>query len=992
MGRDDTLQKIRAALRLESSEGEERTDLREDVGDVYLDTDQFDQALLYFRKIRDSGRWRLLDNRGRARIWYKMARAHDGRGELEAALRLSRQAEKSIAGDEEDPRLLGKVYSLAARVSRKLGDHRAALAYSLRALFLLRFSPENEEIAAVQLTAGSTFLRQGDFREAVRYFQDALSTYRRIDDPQGKAKAQNNLGVAYKNLCQWNNATTALRHALRIDKEYGNYSGVALRSLNIGIIHYHRGEWHAATEKIEKSLHMSRAVGDALGISRSSLALARLARHQRRWDEAKEYAGEALRLSSEQGNRREAAAAHEEMGAWYFDRGQYETARSFYRKALSFAMTISDRNDHIVEVTRRLSELESEAGSPGEGEKLARESLRMAIAMRDKRLVGLAFRALALACRKGGDFKKASRYAGRSVRLLDAIGIPFELARSLVEKASISVVLDDIGSARSDLTRAEGLFPRFFADRYSCRVLIEFARLKIRADRVEDALVLLHKAERFLEKGRITEEEGEIEKLRRRVEARFVECSRGSSNRFLLLGEARPGLTRSLDGLLGPLAADGGFLFAKSGSEWKILDRRNLDASEAIAVLADADRVWKREGGARPAIFLSGGRADGLRSRMIVPGDGEESPGVYVERILSSDKPLFTRRDLNFLVGVSALLAPAAGPPAAPKSGQAPPPGGTCRFGGVVTASPRMLDILDMLRKLSGSHVTILIQGETGTGKGLLAYEISRGYPGPFVTINCADITETILESELFGHVKSAFTGAHSSKKGLFEVADGGTVFIDEIDKTSRKFQEKLLRVVDRQEFKPVGSVHVKKVDCRIVCASNRDLGERVREGRFLADLFYRLKVISIHLPPLRERREDIPLLAEHFLQRFLDRLGKSDIELSDDVIELLSRYDWPGNVRDLENEIERAVALASPGEIIGVDSFSDEVTSSRRELPAIPVAGEKPLADVVAEVEGEMIRDALERCGGNKSMAARLLGLTRKGLRNKIRRYRIET
>jgi transcriptional regulator with PAS, ATPase and Fis domain len=312
-------------------------------------------------------------------------------------------------------------------------------------------------------------------------------------------------------------------------------------------------------------------------------------------------------------------------------------------------------------------------------------------------------------------------------------------------------------------------------------------------------------------------------------------------------------------------------------------------------------------------------------------------------------------------------------------------------FDKVVTRSRKMLEILDVVKRVAGSSSTILLQGETGTGKGLLAYEISQWSDGPFVTINCADLSETILESELFGHARNAFTGAGGEKKGLFELANGGTVFIDEIDKTSRNFQERLLRVVDRREIKPVGSTNVKKVQCRIIVAANRDLRVQVEKGEFLKDLYYRLRVISIALPPLRERREDIPMLVEHFLAHFQARMGKSGIRFGDEALECLENHDWAGNIRDLENEVERAVALASSGATIQVADLSDETMGDPVSAVLDTRSRRKSLADVVEEIEIRMVRDALREHKGNKCRAAAALGLTRRGLKNKIARYRLE-
>jgi transcriptional regulator with PAS, ATPase and Fis domain len=312
--------------------------------------------------------------------------------------------------------------------------------------------------------------------------------------------------------------------------------------------------------------------------------------------------------------------------------------------------------------------------------------------------------------------------------------------------------------------------------------------------------------------------------------------------------------------------------------------------------------------------------------------------------------------------------------------------------GGIVTQNRKMLEILETVRFLNSASTTVLIEGDTGTGKEILARAIhtSGDRAGrPFVKIDCSALSNEILESELFGHVKGAFTDAKISKKGLFESADGGTVFLDEIDKTSRKFQERLLQVVDKREFKPVGSTVSRRVDFRLICAANRDLSQEVESGRFLEDLYYRLKVISMRLPPLRERRDDIPLLAEHFLEMYSSRFGKDVVGFSAEAMDLLVSYTWPGNVRQIEHEIERAVTFAGEGELITPGLFSEDLTKWGT---IVGTDGKKPLVDAVEQVEKQMIREALRRCGGNKSRAARTLGISRRGLLNKLQRYHIDS
>jgi transcriptional regulator with PAS, ATPase and Fis domain len=294
------------------------------------------------------------------------------------------------------------------------------------------------------------------------------------------------------------------------------------------------------------------------------------------------------------------------------------------------------------------------------------------------------------------------------------------------------------------------------------------------------------------------------------------------------------------------------------------------------------------------------------------------------------------------------------------------------------------------VRFLGKTPTTVLLEGETGTGKEMLARAIhlsGERRSRPFVTIDCSALSTEIVESELFGHVKGAFTDARADRTGLFEAAEGGTVFLDEIDKTSRKFQERLLQVVDKREFKPVGSTVSKKADFRLVCATNKDLAREIESERFLEDLYYRLKVISLKLPPLRERRDDIPLLAEHFLEKYAGEMDKAVAGFAPTAMDLLVSYSWPGNVRQLEHEVERAVTFVEDGEVITPALFSDELRSWGS---IVASSGGRGLSQAIEQIERQMIRDALKRFNGNKSKVARDLGLSRRGLLNKINRYRI--
>jgi DNA-binding NtrC family response regulator len=308
---------------------------------------------------------------------------------------------------------------------------------------------------------------------------------------------------------------------------------------------------------------------------------------------------------------------------------------------------------------------------------------------------------------------------------------------------------------------------------------------------------------------------------------------------------------------------------------------------------------------------------------------------------------------------------------------------------GIVGKSRRMEEVLKKIDLVAETKSTVLITGETGTGKELVARAIhdrSAQRAMPLIKVNCAAIPDTLLESELFGHVRGAFTGATSNKKGKFALADGGTIFLDEIGTMGTPLQAKLLRVLQEREFEPLGAERTQRIDVRVIAATNRDLRQLVLEGKFQEDLFYRLNVIPIDIPPLRDRRDDIPALIEHFIRKHTRRTGKKIDRVADDVVSGLQGYDWPGNVRELENTIERAVVL-SRGSAITSDaiSFFSVTTAQPSGLPSLK------LHHNIEWVERETIRRALDAAGGVKKEAAEMMGISQRALSYYLAKYRFD-
>jgi len=311
-------------------------------------------------------------------------------------------------------------------------------------------------------------------------------------------------------------------------------------------------------------------------------------------------------------------------------------------------------------------------------------------------------------------------------------------------------------------------------------------------------------------------------------------------------------------------------------------------------------------------------------------------------------------------------------------------------FGEVVGLSSQIQDVMALVQKSAASPTTVMIYGESGTGKELVARAIhfqSSRRDRPFVKVNCAALTESLLESELFGHEKGAFTGAMKLRKGRFELADTGTLFLDEIGEIAPSIQVKLLRVLQEQEFERVGGETTLHVDARVIAATNKNLLDLIEQGRFREDLYYRLHVIPIHLPPLRERKEDISLLIDFFVKKFETELGRKDIRVSDDASAVLMAYDWPGNVRELENVMERAVVLAASPTLT-----ADDFAGLRAKASTLPVSfadiEAMGLTEALEKFERVMIQHALVKSNGGRSDAAKLLGLKTSAFYYKLEKY----
>jgi transcriptional regulator with GAF, ATPase, and Fis domain len=725
---------------------------------------------------------------------------------------------------------------------------------------------------------------------------------------------------------------------------------------------------------------------------------------------------EARVLAERHHMERSVALADEFLGDLMLAQGRFAEARQNYESGLKLARGFAPRGDVVGEILRRLADLELAVGLRSQAIATGKRALKVCEGCNELHEIGFIHRTLGLALQGLGKTREAVVELTASVAAFERTRNPFELAWSRTHLAALHWQQGDREGWLRAVREAEAalqLFRSLEEDRGACTAGLILARAHRSLGSNDDGLLALYDLERVCEENPTLEHAAEIQMLRRELEhalmTRSADPEAGPVQLFselYSLAHAGEDFDARLHEVLGSLCARtqcSGALIAfctPAAGEPQVQIRHGMQPGEA----------------ARLARFLA---RDGIvAARLIGHGDAElahavpeiarRAVAVLCQPLCLGDRKLgflglerhrdaggFTQEDVDFIATYANLAAVMIHEnrrewfdlPEAPATREHLDP----VLNRILTQDPAMFEVLALAQKVARSGCTVLLAGETGTGKGLLAHCIhamSERRSRKFIAVNCAALPEQLLESELFGHVRGAFTGAETEKLGLFEAAHGGTVFLDEVGKTSLFMQGKLLQFLDSSEVRPVGSNEFRHVDVRVLCASKTNLRDLVAEGKLLEDLYYRLNDFPLTLPPLRERPGDIRLLAEHALHRAAADLRKRVPVLSRVASLALDGYAWPGNVRELEKCIKRAVILADDGQPILLKHLPEElqaVATRAEDSKCEPTAS---LRECVAQTEARVIRAALQRSGGNKSEAARLLGVSYPCLLQKIRAY----
>lgn len=942
-----------------------------------------------------------------------------------AALReLSSLSESEFASSEHE---LGLLLSLKADGNYFEGNYGEALADGHRAAKLLADFPLNRRYGRIQLVLSKSYSAVGDLKNAEMRARDALAAFRRASEPVGQVDSLNELAAIAYIRCDYYSGVNFLVDAL--SKVSDNPRKIAQLTGNMGTLRIHTGQWEQAESELTEALHYSTEHNQETSQAVNLLSRGYLHLRRRQFILARRDFDNALEIVNRLGLKREKIVYLEYAGELAFEKGDMLKAKILLADAYKDGFMLAPGSSLVSQSGRRLAEVELALDNVDQAMKYGQKALELSLTLGEKAEIGLSRRVIAQVFAAKGDFEEAREYIRQAIEVLRGVGDPYDLARTLfmadVGLSSRSSEYEKIGAAFEE---AHLLFKKLKVDYWLGESDFKAGVFACQQGDLAGGFKKLSRAEKVFSALEENAKLRAVHKFLQSLSEQAVALSVSQENEFKIFGslitpaELSDLKSSSMEGILSILVKK------TSGNRAVLYVPDSGDTSLASSFPPGPHQVKKfsrnfckllgeEVSKTRPTLLLDCRRDPFLNhlfadipevvaSVIVVPFEmsDDSTSYLYVDR-LSEDNSLnpFSQKELNFAVGFSDLIAFKWAEIQKNKllednrrlKNQLME---KAAFPNIITQNSEMLEVLAQARQVVNSNIAVSIEGETGSGKDLLAQAIhfnSNRREKRFISVNCAALPETLLESELFGYKRGAFTGADHDKAGLFEEADGGTFFLDEIADMPLTIQAKILRVLEAQEIVRLGETVPRKVNVRVISSTNKDLKEQMRTGLFRPDLYYRLSALTFQLPPLRERKEDIPLLAAHFLEG-------SGKKVSPEVMKLLVSYEWPGNARELENEIKKLVLLAGDRELIDADIVSRQIRSPGRDnghsrlvtnefLEEIQFSATYSLYDYLAEHEKRFIIKALKKTSGVKKHAAALLNIPESTLRLKIKQYDID-
>ncbi len=923
---------------------------------------------------------------------------------------------------------LGLYLSLKAEGLNAAARYRDALELALRGAKLLADFPVNRRFGRVQLVLSKAYSSLGDLKNAEIRARDGLASFRRAGDPDGQVTALSELGRISFIRCDYATATEFLNDAIQMVPD--NPRRLAQLTSNLGRIRILLGQWTQADLDLSSAIKHNQEHHEELSEALNLLSLGYLHLRRRDFTQASRSLDRANVLINRLELKRERVIYLEYAGELALERGDSLKAKNLFSEAYQSGRLLAPESSLVSQSSRRLAEAELALDNIEEAMKYGQKALDLSLQLGEKTEVAMAKLVIARIFAFRREFPDAFEYGTQAVELAREIGDPADLARALLVLAEIrmSSGSDEVESIRSALDEASRIFRKLRLDFWQAEADFRSGVFACQRGDLSRGFRKLSRAEKTFvaldERAKVKAVNSFLHSLTDQAIALAV----SEENAFKVFGNfISPSELHDLK--TGQIDEVMRILLAKTGAQRALIYSADFETAPIIASF-DLTAVQAKKFAAafqpllgqeisevRPTLLLDTRRdpyinavfpdnPESIASVIVVPFSmSDRCPRyLYLDKI-SEDGTLnpFNQAELNFAVGFSDIIAFKAAELQKMKllednrrlkaqlQKQA-------AFPNFITQSSQVLEMLAQIRQVIDSSISITIEGETGCGKDLLARAIhynSLRRNKRFISVNCAALPETLLESELFGYKRGAFTGADRDKSGLFEEADGGTFFLDEIADMPLSIQAKVLRILEEKELVRLGETVPRKVDVRILSATNKDLKEQMAKGLFRQDLYYRLSALSYTLPPLRERKEDIPLLVNHFLEGCPKKVSAA-------AMRAMVGYDWPGNVRELENEVKKLVLLAGPGEEIGSEVLSSKIIGAPQIPVAVPVPDESAssevtfgddysLYDYLAFWEKRFILKSLKDNRGIKKHAAAALNIPESTLRLKIKQYDID-
>ena len=942
--------------------------------DILTEVEMFDEAMDVLDDILHSYN-KLEDKTHRYLI---QADAKKIRGKIQYYTSDWEQAEEAFKDAEKMYGLAGNKTGLAA-IYNNLGvlfmfqaDWQRSERYFLKSLSIEQETYNLNGISVCYSNLGGLMDDKGDQTRSLFYLEEAIKLQKLLNEPYNIANIYNNIGITLADQGEYAKAEEAHRRALDTSIEFGFYRNSIASLNNLGALYFKMGEWSKSIEFYEQAIAKSEENNFNDGLIHSYSNLGELYEKQGELNLAYDLCFKGLELLPNVNDQYIKADLYGNIGSVLTRMQKFKEAYPYLSESLDFFKSIN-AGDKIVEGYQKQAYYFILSHSNESADYYINESLKMATEQNSSKEIGQAYYLKALLEKKNPEV--AREHLNEALRYFMQTNEDYKLSLAYYELAQVLFELEDWEKALEILKNNKKIIQRFGSiklleqnDILSQKISREYAA-QMQDMKFEENLL-----NQFYE---ITQKLNTISDLDLLIE-------------------------QSLDSLIELSDASGGILVLHTGTQvpdnWDYKIFRNISPESKLRenLLELCSEVYKNN----EVIDLKQPHfAPSFNNLICIPLSIRNNVLGVVLLFTTAGSYYFPERIINLLNALANQVIVIIENVRNANLEKAhaiirEQLNAANQYANIIGNSPQMEKIFEVIDKVKDTPTSVLLEGPSGTGKELIARALhytSNRRNKKFVAQYCGALPETLLESELFGHVKGSFTGAINDKKGLFEIADGGTFFLDEIADISPSTQAKLLRFLQEGEVKRVGATKTEKVDVRVVCATNTSLMDRVNKGEFRLDLYYRLNVVRIEVPALSAREGDIPLLAIHFLDKYTKRIGKEVHGITDEAMKILEQFNWPGNVRQLENEIERAVTLAEPGSSIKPTDFSDEVHHFMENMRMLDMLdSKKTLKEAIEELEKTMISQCMEECDWNQTQAAKELGLSRQGLIKKLARYNL--